>query len=93
MTAAEPVLGTARELRAKAALYADSARKLLDERQVIDARKDKADAKMLTVPEESRDAYKADVLKTWWAEHAQAEEDHAARLHGGNLTTATAVEA
>ena len=44
MAAADPILGTARELRAKAAAYADSARKLNDERQVIDAIKDKADA-------------------------------------------------
>merc|ERR1719313_1931336 len=50
LTAADPILGTARELRAKAAVYKDSARKLLDERQMIDARKDKADAKMSTIP-------------------------------------------
>jgi hypothetical protein len=91
VAATGPVFEQAREIREKAARSKDSNRKLLDERQVIDARLEKAEAKAPTVPEDKRPAYKEAIVKTWWAEHAAANEAHAARLSKDSLT-ATAEE-
>jgi len=91
VSATEPLFDEARAIRSKAALAADSARKLLEDRQVIDARLDKAEARETTVPEDKRDEYKAEILKKWWAEHAAAKEAHDERL-SKELTTATATE-
>lgn len=80
VAAAEQPYRNLQALQAKAVASADSNRKLLHAREVIDATREEQEKELPTLPEDERPARHAEIKEAWKTAHEAAEAAHVERV-------------